>query len=115
MRPYNDDVSLIPHDMLILFDLRVLGCLTYGHTGSVSVSRHFFAGVSTVRSPPWCSCQDQGTDAGRPALVEQAVDDCVELASGGVHVVEHDDAAPLCAGKAGHFQDLAEGCRGRRS
>jgi len=39
--------------MLILCDLRVLGCLIYDHTGSVSVSWHFFAG--TLWSLPSCS------------------------------------------------------------
>jgi len=37
----------------------------------------------TLRSLPRCSCQDQGTHAGRLAPVEQAADDCVELVSGG--------------------------------
>jgi hypothetical protein len=29
--------------MLILCDLQIFGCLTYGHASSVSVSWHFFA------------------------------------------------------------------------
>jgi hypothetical protein len=55
------------------------------------------------------SCQDRSTDAGRPALVEQAADDCVELVSGGAHVVKHKDAELLRVGRGGHVQDLAEG------
>ena len=80
--------------MLILCYLRVLRCLTHGHTGSVSVSWQFFVGAwtPTLRSPPGCSRQDQGTDAGRRALIEQVADDCVELVSGGAHV-EHEDLA----------------------
>lgn len=35
---------------------------------------------ATLRSPPGCSCQDQGTDASRLALVEQAAGDRVQLA-----------------------------------
>jgi hypothetical protein len=45
-------------------------------------------------------------------LVEQAVCDCVELVSGGAHVVEHQDVASARAGRIGDVQDLAEGCCG---
>lgn len=99
--------------MLIFCDLQVFGCLTYGHASSVSVSWHFFAGrASTQCSLPRCSGQDQRADAGRLALVEQAVGDCVELVSGGAHVIEDQDVAPLCAGRVGDVQDLAERCCG---
>jgi hypothetical protein len=36
--------GLSPRDPLIFCDLQVFGCLTHGHTSSVSVSWHFFAG-----------------------------------------------------------------------
>ena len=102
--------------MLILCDLQVFGCLTRGHTRSVSVSWHFFAGrASTLRSLPRCSRQDQRADAGCLALVEQAAGDRVELVSGGANVIEHQDVASLRAGRVGDVQDLvAEDCRGRR-
>lgn len=45
--------------------------------------------------------------------IEQAVGDCVELVSGGAHVVEHQDVAPACTGRVGDVQDLTEDCGGR--